>query len=124
MFQQRAFQQIVSEVCEVLPYVRLKIPASPASVRKQMGYLTQAQTKLVTVQEKTAVLLRKQRNPARTRAYQALVGLVQELTQDVKDLKLLAEEYPVDPEGTVACLQSQKLREAALLRQIDALKAQ
>lgn len=124
MFQQKAFQQIVSEISELLPYVRLKIPASPASVRKQMGYLTQAQTKLVMVQEKTALLLRKQRNPAKSRACRALVGVVQELTQDVRDLKLLAEEYPVDPEGTVACLESRKVKEANLLRQIDALKAQ
>jgi hypothetical protein len=123
MFQQRAFKQIVSEVCELLPYVRLKIPASPASVQKQMGYLTQAQTKLATVQEKTAMLVRQQRNSAKSTAYQVLAGVVQELTQDVKDLKLLAEEYPVDPEGTVACLESWKVREVALLRQIDALKA-
>jgi hypothetical protein len=122
MFQRKAFQQIVSEVSELLPYVRLKIPASAASVRQQMGYLSQAQNRLQTMQEKTASLLRKNGNAAINHDYQRLIGLVQELEQNIKDLKLLAEEYPVDPEGTVSCLQTWQEREAYLLRQINSLK--
>lgn len=121
MSQSRVFQSIVSELSELLPYVRLKLPASPTLVQQQMGHLTHVQKRLEIIREKVTLLSGSIQAAPTNAAYQALVNLVRELHHDIRELKLLAEEYPIDPDGTLSCLQSREGRAAELTRRFQAL---
>ncbi|MBW4519045.1 MAG: hypothetical protein KME16_05015 [Scytolyngbya sp. HA4215-MV1] len=119
MFEQRVFHQILSEVRELTPYIQLKLPASRSSVQQQMGYLITAQTRLEAMQQRLMALLKRSDNPKIQRLGQMLLRIVQELSRDARELKLLAEEYPVDPEGAASCLESRKSKQQDILQWLE-----
>jgi hypothetical protein len=121
MFEQRVFHQILSEVRELIPYIQLKLPASRHAVQQQMGHLITAQTQLEQMQQKLMALLKKSDNPKTQRMGQTLLRVVQELSRDARELKLLAEEYPVDPEGAASCLEGRKNKQPDILRWLESV---
>lgn len=119
----KAFQQILLEIYDICPYISLKLPASSRYVNQQIQRLNLAQQQLQMIEEKVFLCFGTGSNQSSRQAYQTLAELIEEMNQLSLNLKLLAEEYPVDPAGTVAFLPSARVRVSELLSRINRLKA-
>lgn len=102
---QTAFQQILAELNKINAQIQLKLPANQVLVKRQILHLALVQQRLKTVQDQIFVKFGGSTNSSSYLAYLTLIQLVEAMTHDANTLRFLAEEYPVDPEGTVACLR-------------------
>ncbi len=119
---QKTLGQLVPELCDASRCSRLKLPASLRSVNQQFIQLVETERRLLQLRQRLMGLSRYSFNPAERQAYSALFCLVQDMERLVKSLKLLAEEYPLDPDGAAACLATVQAQETGCLQQLDVLK--
>ncbi|WP_439343212.1 hypothetical protein [Vacuolonema iberomarrocanum] len=104
MRKRQHFSDSVAELQLIQAKIVLKLPASRESIHRQVHQIGQAQQALDRLQ---ASALDK---PSRFSApldssSKALTRLILQASRYAESLKLLAEEFPVDPQGTVACLR-------------------
>lgn len=102
---QTAFQQILVELNKINAQIQLKLPANQVLVKRQTLHLALVQQRIKTVQDQIFVNFGGSTNSSSYLVYLTLIQVTQAMTHDANTLRFLAEEYPVDPEGTVACLQ-------------------
>lgn len=99
-------QQLLVELHTINPQIRLTLPASRPILYRQIQALSQSEEHLITLQNTHLVRLYNSLLPSTRLLAAALTELVIGMIQDIHTLKHLAEEFPTDPEGTIACLHS------------------
>lgn len=112
------FQQILTELHQLHLQIRLKLPTSLRGVQQQLHHLSRIQERLDLLQEEVIDQFGAGVISSTYLAYLTLTQLIQVLRQDVITLKHLAEEYPLDPEGSTACLQEMPKHTSNLLTRI------
>lgn len=118
----RAFRQIVAEIEQITPSIQLKLPANPKSVKQQIEKITLAQKRLREIEERVYLFGNRGGNRSAYRTYLSLKALIRGMIIDGNHFKLLAEEYFVDPEGTVTLLNDACQRDLELRQRIYYLK--
>lgn len=106
MTSQRVFRQILEELQETSPQIRLKLPANRQSIGRQAAQITSAQQQLTLLKSEVTTLSHKCLRPLNRQRCQLLMRAMDQMIQTAENLKLLAEEYGIDPEGSISCLQS------------------
>ena len=116
------FQQIIEEIDQIKPNIQLKLPANPKSVKQQIERITFAQKRLREIEERVYLFGNRSGSGSAYRTYLSLKALIQGMITDGTHFKLLAEEYFVDPEGTVTMLHDTCQRDSELRHRIHRLK--
>lgn len=118
----RAFQQIIEEIDQIKPNIQLKLPANPKAVKQQIERITLAQKRLREIEERVYLFGNRSGSGSAYRTYLSLKALIQGMITEGTHFKLLAEEYFVDPEGTVTLLHDACQRDIELRHRIHQLK--
>jgi hypothetical protein len=100
-----ALQLLLTELSTMNPQIRLSLPASPRRIQAQVQQLSQLEQRLQLLHDTEIAKLHRSLLPSVRQRAQAIAKLVVTMLQDIRSLKLLAEEYPLDPDGTIACWQ-------------------
>jgi hypothetical protein len=116
------FQEIIAEIDQIKPSIQLKLPANPQSVRQQIARITSAQKRLREIEERVYLFGNRGGNRSAHRTYLSLKALIHGMIHDGNHFKMLAEEYFVDPEGTVTLLHDACQRDLELRQRIYYLK--
>ena len=116
---QTSFQQILAELHKLHAQIHLWLPASQRVVQQQLLRLGQIQHRLETLQVEVVERSRTCLTASTYLTYLTLTQLINTLIQDVTNLKHLAEEYPIDPEGAIACLHSMPKHSPDLLARLN-----
>ena len=116
---QTAFQQILAELHKLHAQINLRLPASQRVMQQQLLDLGQIQQRLKTLQIEVVERSRTCLTASTYLTYLTMTQLTNILIQDVTSLKHLAEEYPIDPEGAIACLQSMPKHSPDLLARLN-----
>ena len=118
----RAYRKIIEDIDKIKPSIQLKLPANPKSVKQQIEKITLAQKKLREIEERVYLFGNRGGNGSAYRTYLSLKALIHGMIHDGNHFKLLAEEYSVDPEGTVTLLHDAYQRELELRHRAYQLK--
>jgi len=105
MNKQMTFQQVLAQVDQLDTQVRLKLPASRASIQRQVEQIEAAEQQLQAVKIQVLQQSRKVWLTPCQYDYLPLVCRIEKMLQSVRSFKHLAEEFPLDPEGTTSLLQ-------------------
>ncbi|MBD1862513.1 MULTISPECIES: hypothetical protein [Trichocoleus] len=117
------FRQIIEEIDQIKPSIQLQLPANPRSVKQQIQKITLAQKKLREIEERVYLFGNRGGNGSAYRTYLSVKALIHGMIHDGNHFKLLAEEYFVDPEGTVTLLHDAYQRDLELRYRIHHLQA-
>lgn len=102
MFSRRTLQQILAELQTLHPRLQLKLPASQKSLDHQLAQLALERQQLMRLRQQV-IKLPKGRV---TLSIQLLIGMLDQMLQTTQEFTLLAEEFVVDPEGAISCLDA------------------
>lgn len=100
-------QQLLAELQAISPQIRLTLPTSRPILHRQIQALNQTEQRLATLQSTNLARLHSSLLPSTRLIASGLTELVLGMMRDIHNLKHLAEEFPIDPEGTLACLRSE-----------------
>lgn len=104
MRSQQDFYEFLVELQLIQAQIVLKLPASQESIQQQVQQIRQAQQALDRLHTLTLRSVNHRKLPLHHSPHLP-VRLIHQTARYAESLKLLAEEFPVDPQGTVACLQ-------------------
>jgi translation elongation factor EF-Ts len=107
------FQPILDEIQTIQSQIRLKLPASPHSISRQVDCIRVAEEHLATLKHTT------HSHPV----HPIVIQVIDRLNQTAQTLKLLAEEFLIDPEGSISCLESVKEHDADISAAIHYLRS-
>lgn len=122
MTTEQTLERIVEEVNKISRYICLKLPSGAESVRLQIKQINKAQEQLRAIQDELYMFGGHGSSRLPYQYILTFKALINYLLLDGDKFKLLAEEYFLDPEGTVALLNDQKRRDCELLHRIRALQ--
>ena len=114
-----SLEQIWAGLHRLHAQIHLKLPAPQQTVKQQSRHLTQVQQQLEGLQSEVANRFGTGITASSYLTSLTLTQLIQFLIQDIVNLKHLAEEYPLDPEGTTACLQELPQHTSDLLTRLN-----
>lgn len=97
----------------------LKLPASTLHLDRQVTQILTARGRLAKLQRQIQRGLMKEMPPQIRQQLHTLLHSTSDLVQLADSLVFLAEEYPLDPEGSIACLGQINLRKGNVLAQIQ-----
>lgn len=123
MKTQKIFDQAIADLETIPAHLQLRLTVNPESIFRQTQQIASIQLKL----EHVKVSLEKQLGSELLKKtveqkYLKIVQLVDDMIQYGDALKLLAEEHPVDPEGTSDCLASLRPRKFHWMEVVQHLK--
>lgn len=101
-----AYQQVLTKLQQLNAQITLKLPANLLSVRRQLQQLRNIQQQLEVLQNEMRLTIGMGGSPSAYWKYCFLSEQIHQMRQNARTLEILAEEYPVDPEGATACLKS------------------
>jgi hypothetical protein len=113
---------MVAQLKAINADIQLKLPSNPVSIQRQLQRVLQAQTQLTRLQADLDRSFGRQHNPSVRVAYMVLLDLVQQTTQATLNYKMLAEEFSLDPHGSIRCLLTIRQTTAATLDQLNELE--
>jgi hypothetical protein len=102
----KASQLILPALIEISMDVQLKLPSDRISLSKQVYRLNDAYQRLTSIEEEVLAYYATTYRPSTRHLYRKLLKVTRQMMQAVDTFRHLAAEFPVDPEGTVACLES------------------
>lgn len=114
------FNDSLAELQLIQSQIVLKLPASRESIHHQVHRIQQAQQALDRLYENVLPYSSRWRSPL-NQSPKMLAQLIIQVSRHAESLKLLAEEFPVDPQGTMACLQHLCRRQTRLNEQLQQL---
>jgi len=121
MRNRQDFYDSLAELQLIQAQIVLELPASQESIREQLHRIWQAQQELDRLYEDALRYSSRYRStldfPPRL-----LTGLILRAYRYAESLKHLAEEFPVDPQGTVACLKQIYRRNTRLNERLKQLE--
>ena len=92
-------QFIQQEIRHIQSQLWLQLPTNPAALSAQVRQIDRCQQQLERLQDQVL-------SHQRSMGDRSLMNLIDHLITDATSFKLLAEEYLIDPEGSVSCLHS------------------
>lgn len=110
MHQLTRFQQYQTEILWLQGQLLLRLPAKPVVRTRQAQVIQQTRLQLEQLEERIRSQLFINFHPKKRSRYRILLQHIQRLLEYSFCLQLIAEEYPQDPVGTVACLQTISLQ--------------
>lgn len=117
----KAFQQILNELQEICPQLRLHLPTNAKAIEQQTRHLLVIQQHLENLIQRVYLLSIREQNSTMSHSYIVLAQLIENLAHEANNLALLAEESLIDAEGTLACLESVNQRKLKVFGQITHL---
>ncbi len=115
------FWEILQEIEDLSPRLRLQFPANRESIGRQLGNVLMAKRRLEGVYNRVQALVSRHRLADLRPAYLQLGQLLDEILWHADSYSLLTEELPIDPVGSHSCFQSIDEAIAADLQQIQIL---
>ena len=112
-------QSMLVEFQEAYTRLALKLPTSTRGLDHQMSAILTARQRLVKLHRQVQHYLRKDIPPQMRQQLHTLLHGTGDLLHIAENLTMLAEEYPIDPDGSIACLQGVNSRKATLLQQMQ-----
>lgn len=103
----------------ILSDLNLRLPTNPAGLGYQKLRLTQTQKQLEALEEEIFDNYLGSYRDSTRKIYHQLLKLVRQLVHEADNLKHLAEEYPIDPEGSIACLNYLATRKKACAEELQ-----
>jgi len=122
MSYQGAFDNYLSRLYSLHQGVCLHLPANQESLQRQVAHLLQTQADLEHLQHTLLKQTKWCRSLALKRAYQRLLPFIFQIIRVVENYKILAEEFPFDPHGSIDCLAKIQQRNQRLLYRLKALE--
>lgn len=116
---QFSLQPLLAEFQVACAELRLKLPASTLQVDRQVTQILFARQRLAKLQRQIQRSLIREMPPQIRQQLHTLLHSITDLLQLADSLVFLAEEYPLDPEGSIACLGRLNLRKVKVLAQIQ-----
>ncbi len=115
------FWEILQEIEDLSPRLRLQLPANRESIGRQLGCVIMAKQRLEEVYDRVQALVLRHRLTNLRSAYLQLGQILDEILWHADSYSLLTEELSIDPVGSHLCFQSIDAAIAADLQQIQAL---
>jgi hypothetical protein len=112
-------QPMLVEFQEAYTRVALKLPTSTTGLDHQMTEILTARRCLLKLHKQVQHRLMKDIPPQMRQQLHTLLHGTGDLLHIAENLTMLAEEYPIDPDGSIACLQGVNSRKATLLQQMQ-----
>lgn len=97
----------------------LKLPASTLHLDRQVTQIVSARGRLTKLQRQIQRYLIKEMPPQLRQQLHTLLHTTSDLLHLADSFMFLAEEYPLDPEGSIACLGRLNLRKDTVLAQMQ-----
>jgi hypothetical protein len=104
--QARAAQSILPTLQKIGIDIQLKLPSDRIALSQQLYRLRAAHKQLEEIEDEILAYYAITHRPSTRSLYRKLLKVVRQMLRSVDNLTHLAEEFPVDPIGTVACLES------------------
>lgn len=101
----RVFHQVLLELLSLHQQARLHLPASQAAIQYQVRQIHQVQLQLQVIEQRVTLQFGRGSSQSVRQCHQRLISLIAMLQRRLQNLVLLAEEFEIDPEGTIACLR-------------------
>jgi hypothetical protein len=115
------FSDALAELQQLQAKIALKLPASRESIHQQVHQIRQAQQALDRLKQSARNRPRRLSSPLDS-ASKLLARLIIQASRYAESLNLLAEEFPVDPQGTVDCLKQLGRRHLLWSQQLQQLE--
>ncbi|MEO1144268.1 MAG: hypothetical protein AAFY26_01515 [Cyanobacteria bacterium J06638_22] len=115
------FSDALAELQRLQAKIVLKLPASRASIHQQVHQIRQVQQALDRLEQSTCQKSGRLSSPLDS-ASKLLARLIIHASRYAESLNLLAEEFPVDPQGTVDCLRQLGRRHLLWSQQLKQLE--
>ena len=101
----RVFHQVLLELLSLHQQARLHLPASQVAIQYQVRQIHQVQIQLQEIEQRITLQFGRGGSQSVRQCHQRLMSMIWMLQRRLQNLVLLAEEFEIDPEGTIACLR-------------------
>ncbi|MGP1384322.1 MAG: hypothetical protein ACTS2F_12235 [Thainema sp.] len=119
----RAFHQILLELLSLHQQARLHLPASQVAIEYQLRQIHHVQHQLQDIEQRVALQFGRGSSQPVRQCHQRLVDLIRMLQRRLHNLVLLAEEFEIDPEGTIACLRCIDATDQQIIQHVEATQS-
>jgi hypothetical protein len=114
--------EILQEIDDTSPRLRLRFPANQDSLSRQLGRVQSASQTFEDLYDHVYHLSARRNLTDVQQAYGTLLDLLDEILHNASSYWILAEELAIDPEGTISCLKSIDRAIAESLKQVRHLR--
>jgi len=122
MSHQEVLYHYLSTLYRLHEAIRLQLPPSQESLQRQVNQLHQAEADLERLQMAILSHLKRCRAVPYKILYQKLLPLIQQILRVAENYRILSEEFPLDPHGTMDCLECIQQRNQRLKLRLKALE--
>jgi len=122
MSDPEAFRYFLKQLRDTNASICLQLPASPNDLRRQTQQLHDAQQHLEGLKNEVLKRFRGRNQGLQQASYQTLLRLIHHTHRQTETYKMLAAEFPIDPQGSLACLEVVQRRNQRLLTHLQKLE--
>lgn len=122
MSDREAFRYILQQLQEINGAIRLQLPASPSTLHLQALQLVQTKHQLAQLRQQVLKQFRDNGRMATHRTRRMLLRLIHYSQRQADNYRILSEEFAVDPQGSLACLEAVQQRNQRLLKHLKTLE--
>ncbi|MBD2088810.1 hypothetical protein H6F67_02900 [Microcoleus sp. FACHB-1515] len=112
-------QPLLAEFRAACVELGLKLPASTPQIDRQVAQILTARGRLAKLHRQIQRYLIREMPPPMRQQLHTLLHSTSDLLQLADSLVFLAEEYPLDPEGSIACSRRLHLHKINVLAQMQ-----
>lgn len=116
----RVFHHVLLELLTLHQQARLHLPASQAAIQYQVRQIHAVQTQLQEIEQRVTLQFGRSNAPSVRQCHQRLMVMIRMLQRRLQNLVLLAEEFAIDPEGSVACLRHIDATDQQIIQDVEA----
>ena len=115
----RVFHQVLLELLSLHQQARLHLPASQVAIQYQVRQIHQVQIQLQQIEQRVTLQFGRGGSQSVRQCHQRLMSMIWMLQRRLQNLVLLAEEFEIDPEGTIACLRSIDAADQQIIQTVE-----
>lgn len=112
---------VLAELYSINQSICLRLPASEESLQQQINRIRQSQGQLEVLHQEVTRQLRRRRRTAFKEYASILFRLIYQTSRQAENYKILAEEFPLDAQGSMDCLARIQRRSQAIAQHIQTL---
>ncbi|NJL20077.1 MAG: hypothetical protein HC895_03365 [Leptolyngbyaceae cyanobacterium SM1_3_5] len=116
---QTSLQPLLTEFRAACVELGLKLPASAPQIDRQVTQILDSRRRLAKLHRQIQRHLIRELPPQLRQQLHTLLHTTRDLLHLADSFVFLAEEYPLDPEGSIACLGRLNLRKVNVLDQMQ-----
>ncbi|MBD1909472.1 MULTISPECIES: hypothetical protein [unclassified Leptolyngbya] len=122
MSDSEALGYVLTELYSINQSIYLRLPASKESLQQQLSRIRHSQSQLELLLQEVTRQARKRRRTTFKDCSPSLFRLIYQTARQAENYKILAEEFPLDSQGSMDCLARIQRRSQAIAQHIQALE--